>query len=509
MTKWIAEKMGENGVIHPELEKWVQMETRRQFLSKGMNSLGWAALSGLALEGAKADGAPKLKAQNPAHASAKLSSLLDHAPKAKHVIYLHMVGGPPQMDLYDYKPKMNEYYDKDLPESVRNGQRLTTMTSGQTRFPIAPSRYKFQQHGRNGMWISELLPHTSKMADDMCFIRSMHTDAINHEPAITYMQTGNQVTGKPCIGSWVSYGLGSLNSNLPTFVVLVARPSNTEQVQAISARLWSSGFLAGEHAGVSFRSAGDPILYINNPPGVTPQVRRKTLDGLRQLNEMNYKIVGDEETHTRIEQYELAFRMQSSVPELTDVKHEPESTYKLYGEDAKNPGTFANSAMMARRMVERGVRFVQIYHNNWDTHGNVAGRLPSQCKDVDQACWGLVQDLKSRGMLDDTLVIWGGEFGRTIYSQGGLTHENYGRDHHPRCYTMWMAGGGSNAGQVYGETDDFCYNIVKDPVHIHDFHATILHLLGFNPETFAYKYQGLDQRLIGVEPARVIKELLA
>ena len=389
------------------------------------------------------------------------------------------------------------------------GQRLTTMTSGQKRFPIAPSKYKFAQHGKSGMWVSELLPNTAKMVDELCFIRSMHTEAINHEPAITYMQTGNQVTGRPCLGSWVSYGLGSLNEDLPTFVVLVAKPSNTEEIQAISARLWSSGYLPGEHAGVSFRSAGDPILFINNPDGVSETVRRKTLDALKSLNEMNYRAVGDPETHTRIQQYELAFRMQSSVPDLTSINSEPEATYKLYGEEAKKPGTFANTALLARRLVERGVRFVQIYHNNWDTHRNVGGRLPSQCKDVDQACYGLIQDLKQRGMLDNTLVVWGGEFGRTIYSQGELSKDNYGRDHHPRCFTMWMAGGGSKPGAIYGETDDFSYNIVKDPVHIRDFHATVLNLLGFDHERFTYRYLGLDQRLTGVEPAKVIKELIA
>jgi hypothetical protein len=498
--------------MHPIFEEWVRLETRRQFLRSGANALGMATLASLGLgagmEAARADEAasrfPGLLAL-PVGAAIKT----DFPTKTKSVIYLHMVGGPPQMDMYDYKPEMKKFYDKDLPESVRNGQRLTTMTSGQARFPIAPSKFKFAQYGKSGMWVSELLPMTGKMVDDMCFIRSMHTDAINHEPAITEMQTGNMVTGRPCFGSWISYGLGSLNQNLPTFVVLVAQPTNTEQVQAISARLWSAGYLPGEHAGCSFRSTGDPILYINNPPGVTSQVRRTTLDGLKALNELNYKQVGDEDTHTRIQQYELAFRMQASVPELTDIKSEPASTYALYGEEARKPGTFANTALMARRMVERGVRFVQIYLNNWDTHSNVAGRLPSQCKDVDQACYGLVQDLKSRGMLDETLVIWGGEFGRTIYSQGGLTMDNYGRDHHPRCFTMWMAGGGSRPGTVYGETDDFSYNIVKDPVHVHDFHATTLRMLGIDHEKFTYKYQGLDQRLSGVEPAKVIKELLA
>jgi hypothetical protein len=383
------------------------------------------------------------------------------------------------------------------------------MTSGQARFPIAPSKFKFAQHGECGMWVSELLPYTAKMVDRMCFMRTMHTEAINHEPAITYMQTGNQVTGRPCLGAWASYGLGSLNDDLPTFVVLVAKPTNTEQVQAISARLWQAGYLPGEHAACPFRAAGDPILYINNPPGVPTEVRRKTLDGLRALNEQNLALVGDPETRTRIEQYELAFRMQASVPELTDLASEPESTYQLYGEAAKKPGSFAHTVLLARRMVERGVRFIQVYHNNWDTHANVAGRLPDQCRDVDQACWGLVSDLKNRGLLDETLIIWGGEFGRTIYSQGGLSKENYGRDHHPRCFTMWMAGGGAKGGTIYGETDDFSYNIVKDPVHIHDFHATVLHLLGFDHERFSFRYQGLDQRLTGVEPAKVMHELLA
>ncbi len=487
-------------------QEFIQAITRRHFFRQGSHVLGSAALASLV-------GTDRLAgALSAAEVNGSRAPLVgrSHFPgKAKHVIYLHMVGGPSQHDLYDYKPQLKGWYDKELPDSVRRGQRLTTMTSGQARFPIAPTKYQFAQHGKSGMWVTELLPHTAKMVDDMCFIRSMHTEAINHEPAISYMQTGNQITGRPCLGAWTSYGLGSLNDNLPTFVVLVARPSNTEQIQAISGRLWSSGSLAGEHAGVSFRSAGDPILYINNPPGVPSEARRRTLDGLKTLNELNYREVGDPETNTRIQQYELAFRMQSSVPELTNIASESESTYALYGEEAKKPGTFANSVLMARRMVERGVRFVQIYHNNWDTHLNVSGRLPMQCRDVDQPCWGLIQDLKQRGLLDETLVIWGGEFGRTVYSQGGLTHENYGRDHHPRCFTMWMAGGGSRGGAIHGETDDFSYNIVRDPVHIHDFHATVLHLLGFDHERLSIRQSGLDQRLIGVEPATVVKELLA
>ncbi len=482
-------------------QEYALNETRRRFLGRGANAVGMAAFATLF-------GLDKLG--QAAVAAGEVPHQLTHfAPKAKQVIYLHMVGGPSQLDLYDYKPKMADFFDKDLPDSVRMGQRLTTMTSGQKRFPVAPSKYKFQQHGQSGMWVSEVLPYTARMVDDLAFIRTMHTEAINHEPAISYMQTGNMVTGRPCLGSWASYGLGSMNENLPTFVVLVAKPSNTEQVQAISARLWSSGYLSGEHAGVSFRSGGDPILYINNPPGVSTDVRRRTLDGLKALNEMTYQAVGDPETHTRIQQFELAFRMQASVPELTNLATEGETTEKLYGPDIKKPGSFAHSVLMARRMVERGVRFVQIYHNNWDHHGNLAGRMPDQCKDVDQPCWGLIQDLKARGLFDETLVIWGGEFGRTIYSQGGVSRENYGRDHHPRCFTMWMAGGGSKGGTIHGETDDFSYNIVKDPVHIRDFHATVLELLGFDHERFTYRYQGLDQKLTGVEKAHVVKNLIA
>jgi hypothetical protein len=481
------------------LQQFGQNLTRRHFFAAGAHVLGTGALAALMAN----DKAPSKTGIGAALAET-------HFPaKTKQVIYLHMVGGPSQMDLFDPKPKMHDLFDKDLPDSIRQGQRLTTMTSGQARFPIAPSKYKFQQYGQSGAWVSELLPWKAKMVDDLCFIRSMHTEAINHEPAITFIQTGNQVTGRPCIGSWMSYGLGSLNQNLPTFVVLVAQPSNTEQVQAISARLWSAGYLPGEHAGVSFRSKGDPILFINNPPGVSSVVRRKTLDAINQLNELTYQEIGDEETRTRIQQYEMAFRMQSSVPELTDLSQEPNSTFELYGPEARKPGTFANVALMCRRLVERGVRFVQVYHNNWDTHANVAGRLPDQCKDVDQACYGLIQDLKRTGLLDSTLVIWGGEFGRTIYCQGKLTKENYGRDHHPRCYTIWMAGGGIKPGTVYGETDDFSYNITKDPVHLRDWHATLLHLMGLDHKRFAYRYQGLDQRLTGVEPARVIRDILA
>ncbi len=490
-------------------EEFQRNMTRRFLFSRGSHLLGTAALA--SLMGGPGRGLAAEGSSGATSDSGSLSGAIPTQlpPRVKHIIYLHMVGGPPQMDLYDYKPVMNDWYDKDLPETIRKGQRLTTMTSGQARFPIAPSKFAFEQCGQSGMWVCELLPWTKKVVDEMVFVRSMYTEAINHEPAISLMQTGNQVTGRPCLGSWMSYGLGSLNENLPSFVVMVARPTNTEQVQAISARLWSSGYLPGEHAGTAFRTAGDPILFINNPNGVTSPVRRTTLDAVSRLNQLNYEMVGDPEIHTRIQQYELAFRMQSSVPELTDLASEPQSTYELYGESARQPGTFANTTLLARRMVERGVRFVQIYHNNWDTHGNVAGRLPDQCRDVDQATFGLINDLKQRGMLDQTLVIWGGEFGRTVYSQGGLSKTNYGRDHHPRCFTMWMAGGGFKGGTIYGETDDFSYNIVRDPVHIRDFHATVLHQLGYEHERMTFKYQGLDQRLTGVLPTRVINEILS
>jgi len=478
--------------------------TRRHFFRSTGFSLGATALAALQAQDARADAKAK---GDKTGLNAALPET--HFPaKCKHVIYLHMVGGPAQMDLYDYKPKMVAKFGENLPKEIQNGQRLTTMTSGQASFPIAPSKFKFAQQGKCGMWMSELLPHTAKMADDMVFIRSMNTEAINHEPAITFMQTGNQVTGRPCIGAWTSYGLGSLNQNLPTFAVMVAKPSNNEQVQAISARLWQSGYLPGEHAAVSFRAAADPILFINNPPGVSPEVRRTTLDGLNKLNGLTADDLGDPETRTRMAQYEMAYRMQSSVPELADINTESEKVLNLYGPDVKKPGSFANTALTARRLVQRGVRFVQVYHNNWDHHGNLVGRMGDQCRDVDQPCWGLIQDLKRLGLFESTLVIWGGEFGRTIYSQGGLTKTNYGRDHHPRCFTMWMAGGGSKGGTIYGETDDYSYNIIKDPVHVRDFHATVLHLMGINHDEFSFRYQGLDQKLTGVEKATVIKDLV-
>ena len=474
--------------MHPS-EELVLAETRRQFFGRGARGIGGMALASVMGQ----------------------SATLPHfAAKAKRCIYLHMVGAPPQQDLLDYKPGMADWFDKDLPASIRQGQRLTTMTSGQSRFPIAPSKFKFAQHGKSGAWMSELLPNMAKMVDDLAIVRSMHTEAINHEPAITFIQTGNMNAGKPCIGSWVSYGLGSMNQELPSFVVLNATHSNPKApVQAISARLWSAGFLSAQYAGVALRAGGDPVLFINNPAGVDAKVRRRMLDSLGELNQMQFQQVGDPETQSRISQYEMAFRMQTSVPELTDLSKETAATYDMYGDDARKPGTFANSCLMARRLTERGVRFVQIYHRGWDVHGELPEILPSQCQDVDRAAWALVQDLKQRGMLDDTLVIWGGEFGRTVYSQGKLSATSYGRDHHPRCFSLWMAGGGVKGGIVHGETDEFSYNIVRDPVHVRDFQATLLHLFGIDHARFTYLYQGLDQKLTGVEPAKVVPALLS
>ncbi len=493
--------------IHPVdaiAAEMAREETRRQFFGRGIQGIGAVALASLLGEEAKAAGT------STPEATGGLPSLPHFPPTAKRCIYLHLVGAPPQMELFDYKPGMKDFFDKDLPESIRKGQRLTTMTSGQSRFPIAPSIFKFAQYGQNGTWISELLPYTAKMVDDIAIVRSMHTEAINHEPAITFFQTGNMIAGRPCIGSWINYGLGSMNNDLPTFVVLQAKHSHPRaNVQAISSRLWSAGFLSGQYSGVSLRSGGDPVLFINNPDGVPTEMRRRMLDALGEMNQLTFQRLADPETKTRIAQYEMAFRMQSSVPELTDVSNEPESTYQLYGEEAKNPGSFAQTCLMARRLVERNVRFVQVYHRGWDVHGNLPEVLPSQCKDVDQACYGLVQDLKQRGLLDDTLVIFAGEFGRTIYSQGKLTATDYGRDHHPRCFSLWMAGGGIKGGVVHGETDEFSYNITRDPVHVRDFQATVLRLFGIDHDRFSYKYQGLDVKLTGVEKAYAVKALLA
>jgi uncharacterized protein (DUF1501 family) len=481
-------------------------ETRRRFFSRGVQGIGALALASIlgdAAKGATSGAAPE-------KATGGLPGLPHFAPKAKRCIYLHLVGAPPQMETLDYKPKMQDWFNKDLPDSIRQGQRLTTMTSGQSRFPVAPSIFKFSQYGKNGTWVSELLPYTGKMVDDIAIIRSMNTEAINHEPAITFFQTGFMIAGRPCIGSWLSYGLGTMNQDLPTFVVLQAKHYNTKaNVQAISARLWSAGFLSGQYSGVSLRSSGDAVLFVNNPDGVPTKVRRGMLDALDQMNQIEYQKLGDPEIQTRIAQYEMAFRMQASVPELTDLSKEPASTWEMYGPDAHKPGSFAQTCVMARRLAERGVRFVQVYHRGWDVHGELPAVLPSQCKEIDQPCWALIQDLKQRGMLDDTLVILAGEFGRTIYSQGKLTATDYGRDHHPRCFSLWMAGGGIRGGVVHGETDEFSYNITKDPVHVRDFQATILHQFGIDNERFTYRYQGLNVKLTGQDKAEVVKAILA
>jgi Protein of unknown function (DUF1501) len=477
-----------------------QAYTRRQFFRKSGTGLGVAAMASLLSE-------KGFSATQPMGGMA----LPQFAPKAKRAIYISLIGAPSQFETFDYKPDLVKRYKEDLKGYLaKEGERLTGMTSGQAAFPIAPPRVKFAQHGQSGTWISDFLPWHGKMADDLCVIKSMHTDAINHEPANQLICTGSMVNGKASIGSWLSYGLGSMNEDLPAFVVLHAKHTSPHSnVQAISNRLWGSAYLPGKHAGVSLRSLGDPVLFLKDNPGVSKEMRRKMLDGLGKLNMKSYDAIGDPEIQNRVQQYEMAYRMQSSVPELADLSGEAEHTYALYGEESKTRGSFANSALMARRLLERGVRFVQIFHRGWDQHGSLPRDIASQCLDVDQGCYGLIQDLKMRGMLEDTLVIWGGEFGRTVYSQGQLTEDNYGRDHHPRCFSIWMAGGGIKGGQVYGETDELSYNITQNPVHIRDLHATILYALGIEHERLTYKFQGLDNRLTGVLPAKIIKEIFA
>lgn len=474
--------------------------TRRQFFRRTGTGLGVAAMASLLSEEGLAAAKPMGN-----------MSIPQFAPKAKRAIYISLIGAPSQLDTFDYKPKLKERFKEDLKSYLaKEGERLTGMTSGQAAFPLAPSIFKFDQHGEAGTWVSELLPWTAKMVDDLCVIKSMHTDAINHEPANQLIYTGSMVNGKASMGSWLSYGLGSMNEDLPSFVVLHAKHSSPfSNVQAISSRLWGSGYLPGKYSGVALRSLGDPVLFLQDSPGVPRELRRSMLDGLGKLNQKSYEAIQDPEIQTRMQQYEMAYRMQRSVPELADLSDESEHTYKLYGEDSKNRGNFANSALMARRLLERGVRFVQIFHRGWDQHGSLPRDLASQCKDIDQGCYGLIQDLKQRGMLEDTLVICGGEFGRTVYSQGALSETNYGRDHHPRCFSLWMSGGGIKTGQTYGETDEMSYNITENPVHVRDLHATILQTLGIDHERMTYKFQGLDQRLTGVEPAKVIKGILA
>ena len=476
------------------INQWINLETRRQFFGQCGKGIGTAALAGM-LGHAQASG------------GSMAGNVHKHFPaRAKRVIWLFMAGAPSQLDTYDYKPEMAGWYNKDLPASIRKGQRLTNMTASQARFPIAPSVFRFNQHGNSGKWVSELLPKIGSMSDDIATVHTVWTEAINHDPAITFIQTGNQIPGRPTLGAWVSYGLGSLNRNLPEFVVLNCEPRG----QALYSRLWGSGFLPSTHAGVAFRSQGDPVLYLSNPRGVSRETRRLMLDRLQAMNHRILDELGDPETQTRIAQYEMAFRMQSSVPDLVDISGEPKHIVEMYGEDALKPGTFGNNCLLARRMAERDVRFVQIFHRGWDHHGDLPTNIRRQTKEVDQPAWALIQDLKQRGLLDDTLVIFGGEFGRTIYSQGTLTKTNYGRDHHPKCYSMWMAGGGVKQGVTHGKTDEFGYNIVQDPVHIRDLNATILHQLGIDHARFSVRHRGLDERLTGVdELARPVTEILS
>lgn len=479
-----------------ELEYGLHLN-RRKFLGKMAMGIGGMALGSLLI--------PDLFKRNGQFEEAVVSQLPHFAPKAKRVIYLFQNGAPSQLDLFDYKPKLNEMFGEELPASIRSGQRLTTMTSSQTSFPLAGSVFKFQPAGSNGLWTSELIPYTSKIIDELCVIRSMHTDAINHDPALTFFQTGAQVGNRPSFGSWLSYGLGSENKNLPAFCVLLSKGKGNGQ--GVYSKLWTNGFLDSVHQGIQFSSGEEPVLYLQNPDGVDREQRRKFLDHLAELNEMNYEEFGDPEITSKIQQYELAYRMQTAVPELTDISREPASVLKLYGSDCLIPGTYAANCLLARKLSESGVRFVQIYHQGWDGHTNLPKEIRGQCLDTDQASAALVMDLKQRGLLDETLVIWGGEFGRTNYCQGKLEKTNYGRDHHPRCFTIWMAGGGVKPG-VYGETDDFGYNIVSDPVHVHDFHATALHLLGLDHEKLTFKHLGRRYRLTDVH-GKVFDKIIA
>ena len=481
------------------LDEYAQSLTRRHLLSTGLGSI---ALASLLAEETRAVAPPV------AEYPGALPGLPHHAAKAKRVIYLFQSGAPSQIDLFDPKPGLVKHRGEDLPDSIRKGQRLTGMTATQTRFPVAPSKYRFARHGKSGAWLSELLPHTAKVADRLCFVRSMHTEAINHDPAVTFFQTGAQIAGRPSIGAWLAYGLGSASRDLPAFVVLVSRGSGNPIDQPLYDRLWGAGFLPSRYQGVKFRPGRDPVLYLSDPPGIDRAARRDMLDDLARLNALRSAKTGDPEIATRTGQYEMAFRMQASVPDLTDLSKEPASTFALYGEDARKPGTFAAHCLLARRLVERGVRFVQLFHRGWDQHTNLPKQITGQCADTDRASAALVADLAQRGLLDDTLVVWGGEFGRTVYCQGTLTAENYGRDHHPRCFTVWLAGGGIKPGLTFGETDEYGYNITRDAVHVHDLQATMLHLLGIDHTKLTYKYQGRHFRLTDVH-GEVVRKLLA
>jgi len=472
-------------------------QTRRHFFGKTATGIGSAALAGLlGRDFAMADG------------KAGLPNFPNFAPKAKRIIYLFQSGAPSQLDLFDYKPGLRNHFDQELPDSVRKGQRLTGMTAGQKRFPVAPTTMSFAQHGHSGAWLSDKLPHIAGVADELCFIKSMHTEAINHDPAITFFQTGSQIAGRPSLGSWLSYGLGSMNNDLPAFVSMVSTGTGRPGGQPLYDRLWGSGFLPTTHQGVKFRGVGDPVLYLNDPAGIDRATRRRMLDDIAAINQRKLAEFGDPEIATRIAQYELAYRMQASVPELTDLSSEPDSVFESYGPESRKRGTYASNCVLARRLCERGVRSIQLFHMGWDQHKGLPKQLAGQCYDTDQATAALIKDLKERGLLDETLVVWGGEFGRTVYSQGTLTQTDYGRDHHPSCFTVFMAGGGIKPGMTYGATDDYSYNVTENPVHVHDLHATILHLLGIDHERLTYKYQGRRFRLTDVH-GKVVNDVLA
>jgi hypothetical protein len=474
---------------------------RRHFLKKAGLGIGGLALASLANPMSAFGSSNNLMGLD------GLKGMTHFAPKAKRVIYLFQSGGPSQHDLFDYKPLLNKMHGQELPESVRKGQRVTGMTAGQKSFPLAGSQFNFQQYGKSGAWMSDLMPHTSQIVDELCFVKSMHTEAINHDPAITFFQTGSQQPGRPCMGSWMSYGLGSSNKNIPEFSVLLSNGTGNKGAQPLYSRLWGSGFLPSLHQGVQFRAGKDPVLYLNNPPGVTAEARRSSLDYYQKIQELRYKSEEDAEIQSRIAQYEMAYRMQTSVPEVTDISKEPDYIVDMYGPEARIPGTYAANCLLARRLAESGVNFIQLYHRGWDQHGNLPNQIKGQCSDTDQPSAALIKDLKMRGLLEDTLVVWGGEFGRTNYCQGTLKPDNYGRDHHPRCFTMWMAGGGVKPGITYGETDEFGYNIIKNPVHVHDFQATLLHLLGMDHERLTFKHQGRRFRLTDVH-GHVVKDIL-
>jgi hypothetical protein len=493
--------------VAPEFDQLNKNWNRRNFLTKTSMGLGALALSSLIGKTLFGQAASSLTSQvSPLSLEEEILAAIPHlVPRAKRVVYLFMSGGPSQFETFDYKPKLVDMFGQDLPDSVRQGQRLTSMSSNQSILPIVPSIYKFNQHGESQTWVSELLPHTAGVVDDLCIVKSLYTEAINHDPALTFFQTGNQLPGRASIGSWVSYGLGSDNKNLPTFIVLVSK--NAVKDQPLYARLWGNGFLPSEHQGVQFRAGKDPVLFLDNPQGYDGQDRKEMLDHLTQLNRMQNETYNDSEVEARIAQYEMAYRMQTSVPDAIDISKESDKVFELYGIDSREPGTYAANCILARKLLEKDVKFVQLYHQGWDHHGGLPSGIAKQCKDTDRPTAALITDLKRRGLLEDTLVIWGGEFGRTVYSQGKLKANDYGRDHHPRCFTMWMAGAGVKPGISYGETDDFSYNIVKDPVHVHDFQATLMHLMGVDHERLTYKFQGRRFRLTDVH-GKVINDIL-